>query len=98
MARATYVIRDGELVEKHLARPLHASSAAPMIRTDGMDAIRSMADGRMYDSKSAYYADLKARGCEIVGNDKAPFDRRPTFEPQGVERDVKTAIEQLRSR
>lgn len=98
MSRETYVLRDGQLVPKHLAQPLHAGAPAPMIRTDGMDPIRSMADGRMYDSKSSYYGSVKAAGCEIVGNDKAPFDRRPEFVPSGVGRDIKTAIEQLRSK
>lgn len=96
MARETYVLRNGELVPKHLAEPLHAASgSAPNIRTDGMDAIRSMADGKLYDSRSGYYASLKARGMEIVGNDRAAIDKRPSFEPRGVRQDMKAAIEQL---
>jgi len=71
---------------------------APMIRADGMDPIRSMADGRVYDSKSRYYGSVKAAGCEIVGNEKAPFDRRPEFVSKNVGRDIKNALEQLRSR
>ena len=75
---------------------------APMVRTDAMAPIRSMLDGRMYDSKSRYYGTLKAAGAEIAGNDKAPFDRRPTAESagfgQGVGRDIKRAIEQLEGR
>ena len=75
-----------------------AASDAPMIRTDGMDPIRSMADGRMYDSKSGYYGSVRRAGCEIVGDDRKPFDRRPEFVSAGVGRDIKQAIEQLRSR
>ena len=85
-------------MEKRLASPLHASAPAPMVRPDGMAAIRSMADGRLYDSRSAYYASLRAHGCEIVGDDRAALERRPTPAPDGVGRDVKHAIEQLRSR
>jgi len=98
MARATYVMRNGELVEKHLAAPLHASGEAPMIRTDGMDAVRSMADGKMYDSRSRYYESVKRAGCEIIGNERAPFEKRPQFSPSPVGPDIKRAIEQLRSR
>lgn len=96
---ARYVLRDGELVEAHLAPRLPSKRSdtvtAPYIRTDGMEAIRSMADGRVYDSKSAYYDSVKAAGCEIVGDDKAPFDKKPEFKPQGVADDIKRAISEL---
>lgn len=99
MARATYVFRNGELVEKHLAEPLHvAHGSAPNIRPDGMDAIQSQVDGRMYDSKSAYYGSVKRAGCEIVGNDRAGFGPRPEYRPQNVGQDIKRSIEMLRSR
>lgn len=101
MARATYVLRNGKLVEKHLASPLHARHRqAPNIRTDGMEPIRSMADGKVYDSKSTYERSVRAHGCEIVGNERTSFDRRADFTPARGEiaRDVKQSIEQLRSR
>lgn len=101
MARATYVIRDGKLVERHLAAPHPLAGrrlgVAPYIRTDGMDALRSMADGRMYDSKSAYYASVRAAGCEIVGDDRHGFGRTPGYDLGGVEQDIKQSIEQLQS-
>lgn len=99
MARETYVLRNGELVPKHLAEPLHAprGSAAPMIRTDGMEAIQSMADGRFYDSRSSYYGSLKARGLEIVGNERAAMDQRPVHQPTGIKADMQAAIQQLTS-
>ena len=98
MARTTYVLRGGELVDKRLAPPLHASWAAPMVRADGMAPVRSMADGRIYESRSAYYAGVRAAGCEIVGDERAPFDRRPAFQPGSAAADIKSALEQLRSR
>ena len=33
-------------------------------------------DGKTYDSKSAYYAAVKAAGCEIVGNEAEKFIER----------------------
>jgi hypothetical protein len=98
MSRATYVLRGGELVDKRLAAPLHASERAPMIRPDGMDPVRCMADGRMYDSRSAYERSVRAAGCEIVGNERAPFECKPEFQPSVTGHDIKAAIEQLRSR
>lgn len=67
----------------------------PYIRTDGMDAIMNHADGRMYDSRSAYERAVKDAGCVIVGDDK--YDVAPKTEPSRheLERDIKTAIEQV---
>ncbi|RAK51206.1 hypothetical protein DJ017_19815 [Phenylobacterium soli] len=51
--------------------------------SDSMDPIRSMADGRMYDSKSAYRRELRARGCYELGNDsvsRAASPRPPVRE------------------
>ena len=73
---SVYVFVNGEVVEKY--GPEHMASlqevarsklSAPSIRADGMEAIVNHADGRTYDSKSAYYGAVKAAGCEIVGND-----------------------------
>ena len=98
MGRCTYVLRNGELTPKRLAGPPHPAQAAPMVRTDGMEPVRSMADGRVYDSRSRYYASLKARGCEIVGDDRAAFERPPQPRPEGVGQDILRTIEELRSR
>ena len=96
MARATYVIRNGELVEKHLASPLHAVSEAPQVIRDGMDPTFNHATGRVYDSKRAYERDTRRAGCVIVG-DERPTERRPV-EVGGVGSDIKRAIEQLKGR
>lgn len=96
MSRTTYVLRDGVLVEKHHAPPL--SGFAPNVISDAMAPIRSHADGRIYDSKSAYRQGLRATGCVEVGNDKAPFDSRPDFNPGRAAHDIKRALEQLGAR
>jgi hypothetical protein len=102
MSRKVFVWRDGGVVDRSTVGPLHPRRAAPMIRTDGMSAMRSMADGRIYDGKSAYYASVRRAGCEIVGNESTPFERRPTHDQRGigagVGADIKRAIEQLESR
>jgi hypothetical protein len=67
---------------------------APYVRTDGMDPIRSMADGKIYDSKSGYYQSVRRADCEIVGNDRAGFGPRPEFKPQGVAQSIKKALAQ----
>lgn len=60
--------------------------------SDSMDPIRSMADGKMYDSKSRYRGDLKARGLIEVGNDRV--ERRPVQAPR-VRDDMRQALRQL---
>ena len=88
MARQSFVIRDGQLVEKHLAAPHPLAGRrlgrAPYIRTDGMDPLVSMADGRTYDSRSAYYDSVRQAGCEIVGDDRGGYGPTPTYKPEGV--------------
>jgi hypothetical protein len=75
--------------------------AAPAVRADGMAPIRSMADGKMYDSRSRYHASVRRAGCEIVGDDRAGFGRPRTTEaliPPNIGADLRRAIEELRSR
>lgn len=74
---------------------------APSIRPDGMDPIRSMADGKTYDGRSAYYASVKRAGCEIVGDDRGGYGKPPTADrviPSNIQGDIKRAIAELRSR
>lgn len=49
------------------------------IISDTMEPIRSMADGKMYDSKSRYRGDLRARGLVEVGNER--MTQAPTARP-----------------
>jgi hypothetical protein len=71
------------------------ASDAPYVRTDGMDPLKSMADGKTYDSKSAYYGSVRRAGCEIVGDDRAGFGPKPEWKLPPVGPDIKRAIERL---
>lgn len=96
MSRTTYVIRDGELVERHLAGPLHEGANAPNVISDNMDPTFNHADGRRYDSKRAFEKAVRATGNEIIGNDTSIMRLRPPVNEVGGH-DVKRAIEQIRS-
>lgn len=48
--------------------------AAPMIIRDGMDAVKSMLDGQMYDSKSRLRQTYRQAGVVEVGNDSSYTD------------------------
>lgn len=91
MSRMTFVLRNGELVPKHLAAPLHEGRAAPYVISDGMDPIRSHADGKIYDSKSRYERAVRASGAEIVGNSHVE-SRKPEMPP--VRADLRRALQQ----
>lgn len=71
----TYVLRDGKLIERHLAPPLvfgaRSDLPTPMIIRDGLDDVVNPIDGKPYSSKSAYYRTVRQAGCEIAGNDPA---------------------------
>lgn len=60
----------------------------------GVMGMRSMADGKMYDSKSRYYRSVRAVGAEIVGNDTKPVGR-PAPNAAEYIREVVTAREQI---
>jgi hypothetical protein len=79
----------------------HADLPCPAMHTGGMPAIKSMADGRIYDTKRNYYKSVARAGCEVVGPDKRWMEHIKPPEPYGGEkahdeslmRDIKKAIE-----
>lgn len=67
----------------------------PMVITDDVEPFRSMADGKVYTSKSRYYAETKARGYEIVGNEKVKGKTPQSYEPQDIEKELSDAYDYL---
>jgi len=66
---------------------------SPAIRPDGMSAIKSMADGRVYDGKSAYYQSVKRAGAEIVGTmDPSTYVAKPRSERE-IEREIASDVQ-----
>jgi hypothetical protein len=95
MARETYVWREGlGVIPKSEAEPLPWVTG---VRPDGMDAIECPADGRTYDSRSAYYGAVKRAGCEILGSTERPPVRRQESGPP-VAKSMRDAWQQLQSR
>lgn len=92
MARETFVFRPGlGVIPKYEAEPLHAGGPAAYVIADGMDPILNVQNGKMYDSRSRYYRDVRAAGCEVVGNDTVPRQRQ---EMPPVRGDLKRALQQ----
>lgn len=95
MARKTYVMRGGKLVE---ANPGQSITLTPFIQSDELPGLRHPVTGKRYTSRSAYIKDTRAMGLEIVGNDlmsKQP-DRRVANKPIPEEQ-ITDAIEYAES-
>jgi hypothetical protein len=94
-----YLIRNGELVEKHLAEPLVVKNAAPGVISDIMPETRHMASGKYHTSKSKFRAETKAYGCVEVGNDSSMLrPRKPITLDRGERREaIRRTIYQLRN-
>lgn len=56
--------------------PQRSNLSAPMIITDTMAPVQSMATGKMYDSKAAIRAEYRRLGMVEVGNDPQRLARK----------------------
>ncbi len=98
---ATFVIRDGKIINKELAPPLfECHGVGPNIISDTMSDTRHMADGKYYSSKAKFREITKAHDCVEMGNDSSLFQPR---KPKLLDRskrvsDIKQAIEKLKSK
>jgi hypothetical protein len=61
----------------------------------GINGIQSMADGRMYTSKSRLRAEYRARGLTEMGNDKAPAFKKPKPDRTAIRDAVRRAAWQV---
>lgn len=97
MSRGVWVIRNGELIPRHLAPPLHVKhSSGPMVISDGMSDTWNPVDGKHYDGKSAYYKAVRDAGCEILGNEMPSASPRPSM--ASPEQDVVNALDMAEAR
>lgn len=69
----------------------------PYIRGDNLGAgLMNPADGKMYDSKSAYYQAVKDAGCTIVGNDSPKVPKK--YKADDVRPELRSAIREVLSK
>jgi hypothetical protein len=94
--RCTYVMRDGKLVPKHMARPLDTQRRGPVsslprphVISDsigGLQGLVNPSDGKYYTSKAQMRAENRARGLTEVGNESFPV--RQEASPEQVAKEV----------
>lgn len=91
--RTTYVIRNGEFVEKP-----STYTDAPQIITDEMPPTRHMGNGKYYTSKKKFRQATKEAGCVEIGNESPLTTPRKPVELDRRRRreDIKRAIGDLR--
>lgn len=94
MSRKLFIYRNGDWVEcdRYAPRPKRT-----ILIGDNLPDTWNPMTNRTYSSKSRYYADTKAMGGEIVGNDPAGLRERKPVKPdiEPAARTVKRVIEQL---
>lgn len=94
MSRATYVMRNGRLVPKHLAAPREGRVNG--VITDTMQAMRHPITGKLMDSKSQFRAVTRAHGCVEVGNETQRDTRKlDGFDSRTRKGDIARAIQEL---
>lgn len=87
---------DGRKIFRAKMRPLGIRSdlPCPMLIKDGMDPVKSMADGKIYDSKSALRAGYKAGGFVEMGNER-PAPKKRTSDRKGIRESLLKAKAQV---
>lgn len=67
------------------------------INSSAGDAIKSQADGKMYDSKSQYYKSVKDAGCVVLGTDAPTTAKEVDYKinEKELKQDIANAIQQL---
>lgn len=83
--------------EPALIRKARSHLPGPMIITDTMEPVRSMLDGRMYDSKARLRATYRSAGVTEVGND-VKFDPPPKPRTRVNRKEVEAAVGKAFSR
>jgi hypothetical protein len=90
MARMTYVIREGKLVEKHLAEPVFQDSLAPAVLPD-IEPFVSPIDKTVIGSRSALRAHCKA-------HDVVPTEELKGLPPRLANPEYKLTKNEIRER
>lgn len=97
VVREHYDRKSGQWVQGPRVRR-YAAGNGPTVISDSLPDLMNHADGQRYDSKRAFERAVRNAGCEIVGNEQQRVPERVSYSNGEVGRDVKRAIEQLRSR
>jgi len=65
---------------------------APMLNIDTMEPVKSMLDGKMYDSKAALRSTYKQAGVVEVGDDSSVTAPKPRAKTKPDRKQIKAAV------
>jgi hypothetical protein len=96
MARGTFVMRNGQIVEKYgpldvRLQPKLSDLPFPQVMSDTMDPVQSQVTGVYHTSKRAMRAEYKQHNVVEVGNDPARL--RPYKKPRKSETAIRDTVE-----
>jgi hypothetical protein len=97
-----YVFDQGELrpwpevARRRRERAARSPLPAPYVVSDHLDDVQNPADGKVYNSKSAYYHSVKASGCEIVGNEAEKLMAAPAARPDVKSGEIGAALHKVK--
>ena len=102
--RGTWVMRNGQLVEKGgpldvLPSLARSGLPCPQVISDGMDPVQHPCTGEYFASKRAFRQVTRAHGCVEVGNDPSrlkPFTR-PKPDRKAIRQSIDKAVAQYQS-
>lgn len=89
----TYVIRDGQLVEKNRETAVDT----PYVISDEMSSLVNHADGKHYTSKAKFRQATRDAGCVEIGNEMPITKRQPVqLDRRQRREDIRRAMHDLR--
>lgn len=97
IVREHYDSKTGQWVDGP-RRQRRVRADGPAVISDSLPDLINHADGKRYSSKRGFERAVRAAGYDIVGNDQAIMRERQDIETPGLERDIKSAMEQLCNR
>lgn len=86
------VMRNGRLVSKSRAAP---RDSAPYVISDNMQALVHPSTGKLMDSKSAFRAVTKDKGCVEVGNETMTGRQRQVDTMPDMRQSISQAMREL---
>ena len=97
MARETYVYRNGKLIPKHLAPPLHAPKSQGLQVIQDIEPYKAVGvDGRIVGGRRQHREMLRNHGLVEVGNEpQRPRQAPPDRVDMSLIRDIKRAMGKL---
>ena len=87
--------RRNKLVQEANKTYVPKNNGIHYVISDGMNAIMNPMNGKVYDSRSAYYQSVKDAGGIIVGNEKMKKRETTSIDKKALRSGLKQAAEKL---